>query len=118
MTTPSQAPTLHEIFRALIAQQRLDVPYPHRERMIFGHSTLGDCLRYVIGRGWTVVGHRLDLLVEPNLTVTFAVLAWNQGGDFLAVTPVELEGRLGFGIVNLASAEADFIFDAAGTRVN
>ena len=94
-------------FRALASEQRRHLKL-HREQMIFGHATLADSLRYVAGQGWTVVGHRLDLLINPTLTVTFAVLARDQRGDFLAVTPVEMEGQCGMGIVNLCTAEAHF----------
>ena len=42
-----------------------------------------------------------------------AVLARDQGGNFLAVSPVDLDGKPGIGIIDLNTAEARFAACAA-----
>jgi hypothetical protein len=67
-----------------------------------------DALRYCAEQHWVVVGHQLKLLVRPGETVMIAVLARDHRGHFLAVSPLDLDGRSGMGIIDLSTAEARF----------
>jgi hypothetical protein len=72
-----------------------------------------DALRYCAEQDWVVVGHQLRLLVRPGETVMIAVLARDQRGHFLAVSPLDLDGKPGVGIIDLNTAEARFAACAA-----
>jgi hypothetical protein len=67
-----------------------------------------DALRYCAEQRWVVIGHQLKLLVRPGETVTIAVLARDHRGHFLAVSPLDLDGKPGVGIIDLNTAEARF----------
>lgn len=67
-----------------------------------------EAVRYCSERRWAVVGYELKLLVRPGETVTVAVLARDLRGHFLAVSPTDLDGAAGFGIIDLNTAEARF----------
>jgi hypothetical protein len=73
-------------------------------------STLAtyDAIRYCAEQHWVVVGHEFRLLVRPGETIMIAVLARDQRGHFLAVSPVDLDGEPGVGIIDLNTAEARF----------
>lgn len=72
-----------------------------------------DALRYCAEQRWVVVGHELKLLVRPGETVTVAVVARDLRGHFLAISPIDLDGKEGFGIIDLNTAEARFAQPAA-----
>ena len=67
-----------------------------------------DAIRYCAARRWVVVGHELKLLVRPGETVTVAVVARDLRGHFLAISPIDLDGKAGLGIIDLNTAEARF----------
>ena len=67
-----------------------------------------EAIRYCAEQRWVVVGHELKLLVRPGETVMIAVLARDQRGHFLAVSPLDLDGKPGVGIIDLNTAEARF----------
>jgi hypothetical protein len=76
-----------------------------------------EALRYCAEQHWVVVGHQLRLLVRPGETVMIAVLARDQRGHFLAVSPLDLDGKPGIGIIDLTTAEARFAESAiSGSR--
>jgi hypothetical protein len=79
-----------------------------------------DAIRYCAEQRWVVVGHELKLLVRPGETVVVAVLARDLRGHFLAVSPIDLDGKEGFGIIDLNTAEARFAQSApqGSGRVN
>ena len=66
-----------------------------------------DALRYCAEHDWVVVGHQLRL-VRLGETVMIAVLARDQRGHFLAVSPLDLDGKPGIGIIDLNTAEPRF----------
>ena len=70
--------------------------------------TPNDALQYCAAQHWVVVGHELRLLVRPGETVLVSVLARDHRGHFLAVSPLDLDGRPGIGIIDLNTAEARF----------
>jgi hypothetical protein len=77
-----------------------------------------DALRYCSEQHWVVVGHQLKLLVRPGETVMIAVLARDRRGHFLAVSPLDLDGKPGIGIIDLNTAEARFAESAMhGSRL-
>jgi hypothetical protein len=77
-----------------------------------------DAIRYCAEQHWIVVGHQFRLLVRPGETIMVAVLARDQRGHFLAVSPVDLDGKPGVGIIDLNTAEARFAqFAASGSRL-
>jgi hypothetical protein len=80
-------------------------------------TPLIDCLRYVSERHWTVVGHKFELLVSNSETVTIAVLARDERGHFLAVSPIHLDGQLGMGVIDLTTADAYFA-QVLGSKAN
>ena len=67
-----------------------------------------DALRHCAEQRWAVVGYELKLLVRMGETVTVAVLARDMEGHFVAVSPLDLDGQMGFGIIDLDTAEARF----------
>ena len=71
--------------------------------------TPNDALRYCAEQRWAVVGHELKLLVRPGTTVVVAVVARDLRGHFLAISPLDLDGRAGFGIIDLDTAEGRFV---------
>jgi hypothetical protein len=77
-----------------------------------------DALRYCAEQHWVVIGHQLRLVVRPGETVMVAVLARDQRGHFLAVSPLDLAGKPGVGIIDLNTAEARFAESAiSGSRL-
>jgi hypothetical protein len=108
MSNPAVDQPFWALVQAVVAQGRHATPDARRDRVIFGHSTLAECRSYAASRGWSVVGHRLDLLVQQSVEATFAVVARNQFGELLAITPVGIDGQLGMGIINLSTAAAEF----------
>lgn len=77
-----------------------------------------EALRYCAEQHWVVIGHQLKLLVRPGETVLIAVLARDHRGHFLAVSPLDLDGRPGIGIIDLNTAEARFAGSATfGSRL-
>jgi hypothetical protein len=77
-----------------------------------------DALLYCAEQRWVVVGHQLRLLVRPGETVMISVLARDHRGHFLAVSPLDLDGKPGIGIIDLNTAEARFAESAAfGSRL-
>jgi hypothetical protein len=69
---------------------------------------VSDALRYCEQQHWIVVGHELKLIIRPGETVMIAVLARDQRGHFLGVSPLDLGGKPGIGIIDLNTAEATF----------
>ncbi len=67
-----------------------------------------DALHHCVDRHWAVVGYELKLLVRMGETVTVAVLARDDKGHFVAVSPLDQNGQMGFGIIDLNTAEARF----------
>ncbi len=65
-------------------------------------------LRYRAERRGDVVGYELKLVVRLGETVTVAVLVRDHRGHFIAVTPMDLGGEAGVGIIDLNTAMARF----------
>ncbi len=77
-----------------------------------------DALLYCAEQHWVVVGHQFKLLVRPGETVMVSVLARDHRGHFLAVSPLDLDGKPGIGIIDLNTAEARFAESAiSGSRL-
>jgi hypothetical protein len=76
---------------------------------------IGEAAHYVTTHGWIVVGHTMRLVVGDDQTVMVAVVARDSRGHFLAVSPIDVAGRYGMGIIDLSTAEAYFAPVAAPT---
>lgn len=107
MSSRFESPPLDVMIQALAKEQRQALHDEARSQIGLGGAA-SYCLRYVADQHWTVVGHQFQLLVSTAETVTVDVLARDKRGDFLAISPVELDGQFGIGIVNLCTAEAHF----------